>query len=120
MSVAPLVPTIGASTAIYGLFGAISIDRLHSGGLGDPFLRNMAIILVINLVFSFSIKGISWQGHIGGLIGGVVCMEALARFGKKDAGRRLGGGDVLGRHPGDSRDSVKWILGRPRLQLLKP
>ena len=93
--VAPLVPTIGASTAIYGLFGAISIDRLHSGGLGDPFLRNMAIILVINLVFSFTISGISWQGHIGGLIGGVACMEALARFGKKDPGRRLEGGDVL-------------------------
>ena len=92
---APLVPTIGASTAIFGLFGAVFMERLRGGGLGDPFLRSMAIVIGINLVFSFAVSNISWQGHIGGLIGGIACIEALARFGKKDPGSRFGGGDVL-------------------------
>ncbi len=92
---APLGPTIGASTAIFGLFGAVFMERLRSGGLGDPFLRNIAILLAINLVFSFSSNQISWQGHIGGLIGGIACIEALARFGGKDPGRRFDGGDAL-------------------------
>ena len=91
----PLVWTIGASTAILGLFGAVFMERLHGGGLRDPFLRNVAIVLVVIIVYSFSASGISWQGHIGGLIGGVVCIEALARFGRRDPGRRLDGGDVL-------------------------
>ena len=44
----------------------------------------MGIVIVINLVFTFLMPGISWQGHIGGLIGGVLAVEALTWFGQRD------------------------------------
>jgi membrane associated rhomboid family serine protease len=35
-------------------------------------------VLVINLVFTFSVSGISWQGHLGGLITGALVAAGLA------------------------------------------
>lgn len=66
-------PTVGASGAVYGLFGFYlgnAIDAKQQG-LGSRQLRAFAPILLINLVISFS-PGISWQGHLGGLIAGIV------------------------------------------------
>jgi membrane associated rhomboid family serine protease len=65
-------PTVGASGAVYGLFGFYlgnAIDAKQQG-LGSRQLRAFAPILLINLVISFS-PGISWQGHLGGLIAGI-------------------------------------------------
>ena len=57
-----------------------------------------ATLIAINLVISFAIPGISWGGHIGGLIGGILVMLAYAHWG--DRGRaqygQLGLGGVLG------------------------
>ena len=39
-------------------------------------------IIVINLVFTFSIANISIGGHIGGLIGGAAATLGLSRFGR--------------------------------------
>jgi hypothetical protein len=52
---------------------------------------------VINLVISFSIPGISWGGHIGGLIGGILITLAYAhwRGGRAEYGQ-LGLGGILG------------------------
>jgi membrane associated rhomboid family serine protease len=66
----PAVPTVGASAAIFGIFGALIVVARSRGiplwqsGLGP--------ILVINLVFSLSYKGISIGGHLGGLIAGLI------------------------------------------------
>ncbi|HEU0191826.1 MAG TPA: rhomboid family intramembrane serine protease [Mycobacterium sp.] len=66
---APLnTTTAGASGAIFGLFGAAFVlarrMRLDTGWVG--------VVIVANLIFTFSIPHISWQGHIGGLVTGVV------------------------------------------------
>jgi membrane associated rhomboid family serine protease len=76
---APFSPTVGASGAIFGLFGAILVlERKGSYVLGGSVLG----LILINLVFSFTIPGISWGGHVGGLIGGMLCMLALTHFGR--------------------------------------
>jgi membrane associated rhomboid family serine protease len=77
-------PTLGASGAIYGLFGALVAVGLRLGKRGRSMIMNVVPVLVLNLVFTFSIPGISWQAHIGGLITGfavgyVLFMGARAR-----------------------------------------
>ncbi len=66
--------TLGASGAIFGLIGALLVITFKTGG----DLRTVLIWLGINLVFTFVGSGISWQGHIGGLIGGLVTVAIIA------------------------------------------
>lgn len=60
--------TVGASGAIFGLFGAILV-MVHKVG-GD--LRQILILLAVNGFITFTFPGISWQGHLGGLLGGTL------------------------------------------------
>jgi membrane associated rhomboid family serine protease len=69
---APYAGTLGASGAIFGLFGALFAIGLKLGERGGELVRANIGILILNLVFSFSFPGISWQAHIGGLITGFV------------------------------------------------
>ena len=61
--------TVGASGAIFGLFGALLAAQraagipLRAGGLLP--------VLVINLVFTLATPGVSIGGHVGGLLGGL-------------------------------------------------
>jgi membrane associated rhomboid family serine protease len=71
---APYALGAGASGAIFGLFAAIFV-----------ILRKMKMstasvvpILVINLVLTFTVPGISWSAHIGGLVTGGVVAAGLA------------------------------------------
>ncbi len=70
---APNQPSLGASGAIFGLFGATAIlmRRLNY----DP--RPVIALLVINLIFTFGWSGIAWEAHIGGLVAGVVTGFAM-------------------------------------------
>ena len=66
-------PTLGASGAIFGLFGATFIV----GKRVNMDTRGIMAVIVINLAFTFVIPlishmNISWQGHVGGLVTGVV------------------------------------------------
>ena len=95
---APLVGiTAGASGAIYGLFGALAlyafVNRNRDFG-SRAVLGNIVILLVINLAITFGFRGISWQGHIGGLIGGTAMMGAFMLFGRKSPGGRFTGSDI--------------------------
>ncbi len=73
----PDAATLGASGAIFGLFGALFAIGLKMGERGGALIRSNIGILVINLIYSFSFPGISWQAHIGGLITGFILTLAL-------------------------------------------
>lgn len=64
------VPTLGASGAIFGLFGALFAIGIKLGDRGTDLVRSNIGILVLNLIFSFTFPGISWQAHVGGLVAG--------------------------------------------------
>jgi membrane associated rhomboid family serine protease len=73
---APDVPALGASGAIFGLFGlAFIVSRrrhLLLGPQARAVLSQVGTLLVLNLIITFTIPFISWTGHVGGLnVGGV-------------------------------------------------
>jgi len=86
--------TVGASGAIFGILGAMLIlEWQATGKLGGQAMT----LIVINLAFSFTFAGISWGGHIGGLIGGILATLAFARWGRGHAAYgRIGLGGALG------------------------
>ncbi|MEW2082150.1 rhomboid family intramembrane serine protease [Streptomyces sp. NPDC005283] len=67
------VPSLGASGAIFGLFGATAVlmRRLNYD------MRPVIALLVINLIFTFGWANIAWQAHVGGLVAGVVIGYAM-------------------------------------------
>jgi membrane associated rhomboid family serine protease len=68
----PMVPTLGASGAIFGLFGALFAIGFRLGKPGMELVRANIGILVINLIISFTVPSISWQAHVCGLAAGFV------------------------------------------------
>lgn len=64
----PYSGVVGASGAIFGLFGALFVIQRTLGG------NTLQLVLVIgaNLVLGFLIPNISWQGHLGGLLTGAL------------------------------------------------
>ncbi|MBP2706279.1 rhomboid family intramembrane serine protease [Microbispora sp. RL4-1S] len=65
---------LGASTAIYGLFGALFVVARRLG----YDARGVLWLIGINVVITFVVPGISWQGHLGGLVTGVVVAAGFA------------------------------------------
>lgn len=66
----PFVNTVGASGAIYGLFAATLIIARNRGF--DQIVSQLGFWLVLNLVLTFSVPGISIGGHLGGMVGGAI------------------------------------------------
>jgi membrane associated rhomboid family serine protease len=78
----PNAVTVGASGAIFGILGAaLVLEFQRNYVLGGQALG----LIVINLVLTFAVPNISRGGHIGGLIGGALCMLAMSRFGRTHA-----------------------------------
>lgn len=71
-----LVPVVGASGAISGIFGALGafflVNRRALGPAGNAMIGQWVFWLVLNIVFNFSASNIAWQGHLGGLIAGLI------------------------------------------------
>jgi membrane associated rhomboid family serine protease len=91
---APHEPILGASGAIFGILGAMLILEWQITG---RLAGNAMTWILINIVISFAIPNISWGGHIGGLIGGILITLGYAhwRGGRAQYGQ-LGLGGVLG------------------------
>jgi rhomboid protease GluP len=68
-------PSLGSSTAIFGLLGAeavfVYLNRKFFGARSKPILINAAVVAGINLVLGLS-PGIDNWGHLGGLLGGML------------------------------------------------
>jgi membrane associated rhomboid family serine protease len=66
----PQIPTVGASGAIFGIFGALIVV---ARARGIPIWQSgLGFVLVFNLLFSLSVRGISVGDHLGGLVGGII------------------------------------------------
>src|SRR6266567_6421335 len=70
----PNVEALGASGAIFGLFGAWFVVARRLGVDN----RQIVTLIVLNLVISFAVPGIAWQAHVGGLIAGAALTAAYA------------------------------------------
>jgi membrane associated rhomboid family serine protease len=85
--VSPHELTVGASGAVFGLMGAAVVELrarqipLMQSGVGG--------LILLNLIISFTLPGISWGGHIGGLIGGALAASVLW-LGERYRARALG------------------------------
>jgi len=80
---------VGASGAIFGIFGALAgfflANRDKIASHSKAFMKDFAIIIGINLVIGFSIPSVDVSAHVGGLLVGII------------------GGFVLSKNP-------KWIV----------
>ena len=65
--------SVGASGAVFGLFGAILILGKRYGA----DMKSTLITVALNLAIGFTIPGIDWRAHVGGLIGGAVVTKVL-------------------------------------------
>jgi membrane associated rhomboid family serine protease len=89
---APASAVVGASGAIFGLFGALLVIQRSFGGANTQLL----IVLGLNLVMGFIVPGISWQAHIGGLITGAVVAGLMVKS--------------RGEGPGKQRQGIALVL----------
>lgn len=65
---------VGASGAIFGLFGAFYVVARRTGAE----TRSILTLLVINLVITFTVPIIDWRAHVGGLVTGAIIAAAFA------------------------------------------
>jgi membrane associated rhomboid family serine protease len=80
-----LVVGVGASGAIFGIFGAFVAYnwRRRQTALGAARLRSAILILVINAVLNVGLAGaIDWRAHVGGFVSGLVVGFAAEGFGR--------------------------------------
>jgi membrane associated rhomboid family serine protease len=81
--------TVGASGAIFGLMGALLVVALTV----RADVQGILVWIGINFLLTVSVSGISWQGHLGGFIGGtlVAAVLALAPRGPRRTAYQVGG-----------------------------
>jgi membrane associated rhomboid family serine protease len=70
----------GASTAIYGLLGALGVLMLAQ----RQDIRGLLTLLAINVFISF-LPGVSLLGHLGGLVAGALAAAVLLATRRREA-----------------------------------
>ncbi len=77
-----MVPAVGASGAIFGLFGIWLSWALHRRNTiqGRALLGQLGFLLLINAAIPLIFRNVSWQAHLGGLIAGFVIGEIWSRI----------------------------------------
>lgn len=81
----PAAIGVGASGAIFGIFGAFvayNYRRRHLA-LGAANLRWATTLLLLNLLLAFSIPGIDWRAHLGGFLAGLVAGAVAEGWGTR-------------------------------------
>jgi membrane associated rhomboid family serine protease len=66
--------SIGVSGAVFGLFGAF----IAVGNRIGVEVKSIYAIVAINFAIGFTIGGVDWHAHLGGLIGGWVITKVIA------------------------------------------
>ena len=77
-----VTPVLGASGAVFGLFGALAVVLRRL----DRDSGQILVLLAINFAISFVIPNISWQGHVGGLVVGALMGLGFAHSPKDKRG----------------------------------
>ena len=70
----PQTPVVGASGALFGLMGAFFVVIRSIGG--NP--TQIFLLIAINFTMGFFVSGISWEGHLGGLVTGLAIASVYA------------------------------------------
>ncbi|PKN86683.1 MAG: rhomboid family intramembrane serine protease [Chloroflexi bacterium HGW-Chloroflexi-8] len=100
-------PSVGASTAIFGMVAAQGVfifrNRKFFGDRARGILMNIAFILGINLVLGLSPMIDNW-GHLGGLLGGLVFSWTAGPLWKMQV-------DVNGYHLEDQQEKHNIVFG---------
>lgn len=94
----PMVVSVGASGAVFGVYGAVlAFVILHRGVLPEAFLhaqrRSLVSFLGYNVVFGLAVRSINLAAHLGGFLVGVVGGALLVRdlrSPREGFGRRMG------------------------------
>jgi membrane associated rhomboid family serine protease len=92
--VSPTSPTIGASGAVFGLMGAAVIAQRRDGI--DVWRNGIGGLVVINLLLTFAVPGISIGGHLGGLVAGLAIGAIIFALDRAVASPWVGGVVALG------------------------
>lgn len=77
-----VAPAVGASGAIFGLFGALLVAsyRQRHTVAGRAVFSQLLLLLILNLSLPFIVERIAWEAHLGGLIAGLVIAFAWDRI----------------------------------------
>jgi membrane associated rhomboid family serine protease len=77
----PAIPVVGASGAIFGIFGALIVVARARGI--SIWQSGLGFVLLLNLFLSVSIRGIALGGHLGGLVVGLICGLLIVEVGER-------------------------------------
>lgn len=84
--------SIGASGAIFGVFGAMIYFGYHYRVyLGNTLLKQLVPIVLLNLLLGFALNGVDNFAHIGGLVGGLLMAMAVGLKFKTTKSERING-----------------------------
>ena len=85
LAFSPEVVAAGASTALFGIFGAIASLRFIARSPYIQYLsQSYTSLILVNILFSF-MPGISLAGHLGGLVGGGILSFVFPVYGERDS-----------------------------------
>ncbi|MFJ4621199.1 rhomboid family intramembrane serine protease [Streptomyces sp. NPDC088812] len=124
--------TVGASGLIYGFFGYVVVRGLVDRHLVDSLI---GVVMAASFAYLLTVAvpgtpGVSWLGHLGGLIGGLAGAWLLRDRRRRDGAPRTGRPDGRDGSAGDTRpeagdtrpEESKWLpapSGHPRADLHK-